>query len=423
MSIKVNKSLLKGIISAPSSKSMTHRAVILAALSKGTSTVIDPLISEDTMTTAKNLEKIGAKITKTGTTWTINGGKLTSPREPLDCHESGTTLRLLTGISSIIKGATTLTGAPSLMRRPMKPLIDGLTRAGIKVEVHQKQHLLVVHGGVLQGGEVSIRGDISSQYVSSLLLVAPYAETTLTVKVTTHLESKPYVQMTIDAMKAFGVNVEQSDDMRTLTTSRSEYKPTRIRIEGDWSSAAFIIVAGVLGGEVTVENLNFESSQADQAIISILEEMGAKIKTNKEIVVSKKSRLNSIDTDLSDCPDLFPIVAVLCASANGTSVLRGIERLRIKESDRIQSMVDGLTVMGCEIKVGKNTVTITGSSLKGAKINPYNDHRIAMSFAVLGLSVDEGTEIMDPECVAKSYPEFWSHMEQIGAKMERVEDE
>jgi 3-phosphoshikimate 1-carboxyvinyltransferase len=223
-------------------------------------------------------------------------------------------------------------------------------------------------------------------------------------------------------MLDYGVSVKPSDDFMEIEINPSKYRPAEINVEGDWSSAAFLIAAGALAGEITVSNLNLSSSQADRVIIDILKSMNARIETSDDKVAVKRSNLRSIEYDMRDCPDLFPIVSALCTTASGTSVLTGLRRLRIKESDRIKSMTDGLDMMGANIKVSDDRMKIMGSDLKGAIINPYDDHRIAMAFAVLSLVTSGETVILDAECVSKSYPGFWDDLESLGSKIRRSKD-
>jgi len=423
MRVTLSPGNVEGTISAPPSKSMTHRALILAALAEGTSRVKSPLISDDTIATMKVLEQLGVQLERKEDEVIIEGSQLSPPDHPLDCNESGTTMRLITSICPLLKGPCTITGGKSLSKRPMAPLLDALNQLGVNLESNDGKPPLTIYGsGELHGGIVLIPGDISSQYISSLMIAAPLAASQIQIQLTTPLESKPYVEMTRDAMLDYGVMVKPSDDFREIEINPSKYRPAEINVEGDWSSAAFLIAAGVLAGEITVSNLKLSSSQADRVIVDILKSMNAKIGTSDDKVAVKKSNLRSIEYDMRDCPDLFPIVSALCTTAYGTSVLTGLKRLRIKESDRIKSMTDGLVKMGADVKVSDDRMEIMGSDLKGAIINPYDDHRIAMAFAVLSLVAKGETVIMDAECVSKSYPGFWDDLESLGSKIRRRKD-
>jgi 3-phosphoshikimate 1-carboxyvinyltransferase len=421
--VTVERSEIDGRIAAPSSKSMTHRAVICSTFAKGRSRVDRPLSADDTESTNRVIQALGVSVEKLKGSWVIEGGAINPPREALDCGESGTTLRLMTAVCALAEGPSILKGGPSLSSRPMEPLLDALRQLGVECESRGGNPPVMVNGkGGIEGGEVSIRGDISSQFVSALLLIAPFAREQLQVKVTTRLESAPYVGMTLDVMRAFGVHAESSEGYREFTVKPQAYKPTTFPVEGDWSSGAYMLAAGVLTGKVSVENLHVGSRQADEAIIEILREMGTEPKFHGHGVGVECAELREIDWDLTDCPDLFPIVAALCSTAGGESRLLGIKRLRLKESDRIASMVEGLSRMGIKTDSTDETMTIHGGVPEGAVIDPNDDHRIAMAFGVLGLAARGETMINDAECVSKSYPGFWGDLEALGARIGRKKD-
>ena len=419
MSIKVKPSVLHGSIETPPSKSITHRSLITSALAKGRSILEKPLICEDTVATREALRLLGIKITENDDNWIVEGGTIQAPKGVIDCNQSGTTLRLMLGLCSLLDSECVITGAPQLQKRPNQPLVDGLEQLGVWTSSENGFPPVKVKGPI-RGGEVQIRGDVSSQFISSILLAAPYAETPITINVTTKLESKPYVQLTIDAMKKSGIRVSTNKDYTETKTPLGKYSPVNTRIEGDWSSAAFMLAAGVLAGKIHVDNIDVEGSQADKEILYALDMMGAHIKIKGKRATAEKSLLKGIEMDLSDCPDIFPIIASLCARAQGKSKLTGLGRLKLKESDRLTVMVEGLRKMGADIQVEGDTCTINGSSLKGAEIDPYGDHRIAMSFAVLGLVAHGETKINDPDCVNKSYPGFWDDLAGLGADMRRI---
>ena len=418
MSVKIGKSTLHGSVEAPPSKSMTHRNLITAALAKGKSILEKPLVCDDTLATAEALRSLGVSVNEEGNRWIVEGGELHASTSPINCNQSGTTLRLMLGVCSLLEAESTVTGAPQLLKRPNKPLLEGLNQLGVKTE-SENGYPPVKIKGPMSGGEAQIRGDVSSQFISSIILAAPYAKSPVTVNVTTRLESKPYVQMTIDAMKTGGIRAIPNKDLTEIQVPQGEYKPVDTRIEGDWSSAAFLLAAGVLTGKVHVDNVDADSSQADKEILHALSHMGAQVKIKGNRVTAEKSYLRGLEMDLSDCPDIFPIISSLCAVAHGTSRLTGLGRLKIKESDRLEAMAEGLRAMGAKITIIKDTCTIEGGSLKGADINPHGDHRIAMSFAVLGLVAEGETMINDPDCVNKSYPGFWEDLAGLGADMRR----
>lgn len=419
MSVMIRKSALYGSIYVPPSKSMTHRNLITAALAKGRSTLYRPLECEDTHATVKALRSLGVIVNEEEGRWVVEGGELNSSKSPINCNQSGTTLRLMLGVCSLLEEENVITGAPQLLKRPNKPLLMGLGQLGVKIKSVGGYPPIAVRGP-MKGGWVEIQGNVSSQFISSIILAAPYAKSPVRVYVTTRLESKPYVQMTIDAMKNAGSKVISNGDLTEIQVPVGEYKPVETLIEGDWSSAAFLLALGVLSGKVHVDNMDTSSSQADKEILHALGHMGAQVKIKGNRVTAEKSYLKGLDMDLSDCPDIFPIISSLCAVAHGQSKLTGLGRLKIKESDRLAVMTEGLRVMGAKIKVVDDTCIIEGGALKGAVIDPHGDHRIAMSFAVLGLVSEGETTINDPDCVNKSYPDFWKDLAGLGADMRRI---
>jgi 3-phosphoshikimate 1-carboxyvinyltransferase len=419
MNVEIKKSVLEGKADAPSSKSMTHRALILGSLAKGKTTILSPLDSQDTQATSKVLEHLGIKQEK-NRKWIIYGGDFKPPGKELFCGESGTTIRFMTAVSALVDGKCVLDGGGGLRRRPIKSLVDAVSQIGVRADSNHGYPPVTIYGkGKIPGGETSLPGDISSQFVSALLLVSPLAENPVKIKISNRLESKPYVDMTLDAMKSFGVTAQKESDYSCLSAPLGDYQPISYNVEGDWSSAAFLLASGALCGDVTVRNLNIESPQADRQIIPILEEMGAHIEKQRSIINATESQLKGIKYDMRDYPDLFPIVAALCSKAEGKSTLTGLKRLRIKESDRIESMVMGLKQMGAEVTTEENLLWIKGGDLRGTVIDPFNDHRIAMSFGVLGMVANGKTIITNSECVKKSYPGFWDCIERLGANIRR----
>jgi 3-phosphoshikimate 1-carboxyvinyltransferase len=403
---------------------MTHRMVILGALSEGKTTMGRPLVCDDTLATLNAVKLLGAKTESGEDEWIVEGGSLAAPDEAIYCGESGTTIRLMTAVCALADGCVRLTAGPSLSRRPMGPLLDALSILGVDVHGEAGYPPITVCGEEgIRGGETMLPGHVSSQFVSALLLVAPITRSPLTIRVTTPLQSWPYVKMTMDAMESFGVKASASPGRDVFTAPNGKYSASKVNVEGDWSSASYLLAAGAIGGEVTVGNLDTGSSQADTAILDILSRMGAELTFKGDAVTCSRSRLKAVKADFSDHPDLFPVVSVLCSVAEGTSVLTGLERLRLKESDRVAAMAEGLTEMGAEVKEDSGVVKITGGTVRGAELNPYNDHRIAMSLGVLTLAAEGDTTILDGGCVTKSYPGFWDHLEGLGADVRRIEDE
>jgi 3-phosphoshikimate 1-carboxyvinyltransferase len=424
MNVKIRRSEVDGKIIAPPSKSYTHRALICSALAPGVSGIHAPLISDDTESTRRLLGEVGAEISGDQAQWLVKGGELRKPRSELFCAESGTTLRFMAAVCALLEGESTLTAGPALSRRPNGPLLDGLRQLGVNsVSVDGFLPITIRGVGRIRGGEAALRGDISSQFVSALLFVAPLADEGVSMRLTTPLESKPYVSMTMHTQREYGVDVHASDDMREFHVEKQVYSPADFAVEGDWSSASYLLAAGALAGRLSVEGLNEGSLQSDASIVEIIGKMGAHMIHSGSQISAEMSRLSAVDVDLSDCPDLFPVVATLCAVAKGRSILKGVGRLRYKESDRADAMIDGLRAMGIEAKSQGDGVAIVGGAPRGCIIDPRNDHRNAMAFAILGLVAEGETTILNAECVSKSYPDFWNAMRSSGMRLRRTEGE
>ena len=260
-------------------------------------------------------------------------------------------------------------------------------------------------------------GDISSQFISALLLVAPLAKEGATIRLTTPLASKPYIEMTLDTMNHFGVSVETSVDLRRFAISQQAYRPADYQVEGDWSSASYFLALGAAAGQISVSNLNRDSLQGDKIVLNLLEEMGARVDSNDDAVTVSRSGLTAITADLADSIDLLPTVAVLAALAEGRSVLNGVSRARLKESNRVAAVTEGLGRMGIGVTEAEDRLTIDGGRPRGAIIDSHDDHRIAMAFAILGAAIG-GTTIEGAECVAKTYPGFWQNLKKVGGRLE-----
>jgi len=414
MKALVHKSEVKGKVRAPSSKSYTIRGLMCAALAKGESEIIHPLSSDDTEASIEVLSKVGVHIRQEEDLWRVSGGNFHEPDIELFCGESAATLRFMTAICSLIPGKCRLVAGLSLAKRPIKPLVQALRQLGVNCSCQGETAPVIVEGGRLKGGVAELPGNISSQFVSALLFISPFAEEGVTIRLTTPLESKPFVLMTLECLRRFGIRVSQA--LNRFEIAKQTYRPAKYEVEGDWSSASYFLALGAISGGVEVENLNPESLQGDKIMLNFLRDMGALVEVNKKSVVVKKSRLNAIRADLSDCIDLLPTMAVLAAVADGVSELTGIERARIKESNRVAAVKEGLERMGIKVTEEENRLMVTGSAPRGSVIDSQNDHRVAMAFSILGSVVGE-TTINDAECVAKTFPQFWDILKSIGGEV------
>ena len=416
MKASISKSEITGRVRAPSSKSYTVRGLMCAAMAKGESEMINPLSSDDTEAALNVLSQIGVSVHQKKNSWQVTGGNFHKPDTDLFCGESAATLRFMTAICSLIPGKCRLVAGSSLLRRPVKPLVQALRQLGVNCSCQGENPPVTVDGGRLKGGVTKLPGNISSQFISALLFISPLAEEGIKIRLTTPLESKPFVVMTIECLERFGIKVEFSKALEEFEASKQTYKPAKYKVEGDWSSASYLLALGALSGEVEVENLNPDSLQGDRMILNFLRDMGALIKINKNSITVRKSRLKAIRADLSDCIDLLPTMAVLAASADGVSELVGIERGRIKESNRVSAVREGLEKMGIKVQEERNRLIIAGSTPKGTAIDSKGDHRVAMAFSILGSAVGE-TIINDAECVSKTFPQFWEVFKSIGGEV------
>jgi len=414
MRATIRTSMVEGGVTAPPSKSYTHRALVCSALAEGRSIVHSPLICDDTEATLEALEKLGTQIHR-GEDIDVNGGPL--EEADLFCRESGTTMRFMTAVCSLIEGRSALTGGQSLLRRPIGGLVDALRQLETKCRCRNGFPPVTVEGP-LKGGKTEIRGDVTSQYTSALLLAAPLAERQVAIRVTTPLQSRKYVLMTIKTQRQFGIEVEASADLDNFRVDTQTYRPTAFDVEGDWSAASLLLAAGAIVGSIEVAGVNPDSLQPDTAILSILQDMGSNVRVTRRAVTIEKSELSAVNFDVSQSPDLFPVVAALCASAGGISRITGTSRLRGKESDRVSAMREGLAAMGIRTWKNGEALLIDGRRASGADIDPKNDHRIAMAFGVLALAADGESVIRDAECVSKSFPTFWNSIKSIGANVE-----
>ncbi|MCX6005058.1 MAG: 3-phosphoshikimate 1-carboxyvinyltransferase [Chloroflexi bacterium] len=413
MKVSISKSSIKGKVKAPSSKSYTLRALMCAALADGESELVHPLSADDTEAAQNVLTKIGVGIGRQADSWLVNGGHFHQPDGDLYCADSAGTLRFMTAICSVVPGKSRLTAGPSLSKRPVKPLIEALKQLGVQCSATGNIAPVIIEGGKFKGGITSLPGNVSSQFVSALLLAAPLAEDSVRINLTPPLESRPYILMTLDCMQKFGVQVESSPDLLKYIVGRQTYTPVKYIIEGDWSSASYFLALGAVAGEVEVENLDPHSRQGDKAMLDLLKSMGADVTIDRDSITVKKSALKAVKADLSDCIDLLPTMAVLAAVADGVSEFTGIARARLKESNRVTAVREGLENMGINVAEGEEKLTVTGSRPQGSLIDSKGDHRIAMAFSILG-TVAGDTLIDDAECVSKTFPAYWEELRRLG---------
>lgn len=405
----IKRSCLKGELSAIPSKSFAHRILICAALADGQTTVKGIIPSEDIEATLGCLESLGALAIREGDKIAINPLKR-AKNAVLDCNESGSTLRFMIAVAAALGGEYTFTGAGRLAERPNGVLISALEKGGVSV---QGRGLPLKICGKLSGGEYEIDGGVSSQFVSGLLLASPLIGEDITIKIKGELKSKDYVNITLAVMEKFGVKAESASGKYFVRGGQRYRSAGEIEVEGDWSNAAFILAGGLLTGETAVVGLNPQSIQGDKAVLGAFEALGGRVKYEKGAYIAQKSPLFGAELNVENMIDAAPILAFLCAAARGKSVIRGVERLKLKESDRLAAIIDSVNSVGAAAYMDGDALVIEGNpDLRGGIIDGVNDHRIVMSAAILGAY--SGVKIMGTEAVKKSYPAFFGDYKLIG---------
>lgn len=410
-------SILKGEVIAPPSKARTHRALFASLLSNGKCVIENPLRCADTEATLHAITSLGARVEQ-AKSWVIHSdGTPKTELKEINCGESGVTLRFTIPIASLTGATTTFSGAESLMRRPIEPLSQAMKQLGAKV--HSESGRVLVDAVKPTADEVRIRGDISSQFISGLLLAAPLMPKGLRMELTTRLESRGYVSLTIEVMKHHGIVVNSNDEMSRFEISPQRYSPATHKIPGDYSSAAFhLCAAAITGSKLSVHGLPTGSSDPDSAVINILSQMGVKTRFREEEVLVEGGKLRGIDLDLRDCPDLGPITAVLGCYAEGQTRISGAGRLRYKESDRLQTITSELNTLGAQIKETSDGLVTQGPcTLKSGEVNSHGDHRIAMALCVAAIGAKDQVKITGAECVNKSYPNFFNDLKSLGVEI------
>ncbi|MHA1241617.1 MAG: 3-phosphoshikimate 1-carboxyvinyltransferase [Promethearchaeota archaeon] len=431
---------LIGTINAPPSKSYSHRAFIASSLTKGVSIIKNPLISGDVGVTIKILEALGHKVSKASSDSFIvksNYGNYKSVKKLLDCGNSGTSIRIFTALAMLIDGGLSFTGEFIKRNRPIIPLLNALESIGCSYRLTEED--LKVKRKGKKCGIINIPGDVSSQFVSALLMMCPLLDckkrNSMVVNITSPITSYPYVKITLDVLRSFGIKIQENiNDEKVgsyLIACKQNYRAQTYEIPGDFSSISFILAATILTPEesqVVIKNLNFEKPQGDQRIIEILQEMGANINTMKEkncLIVNggiNQNPLTGITIDIKDTPDLFPILSIIGAFAKGKTEIYNALNLRKKESDRISIIAKELIKMGVKVIEENDKITIYHcKELRGTSFNHENDHRIAMSLTIASLFAHGSSLIENIEIVEDSYPNFVNHIKKLGANVDLVE--
>lgn len=412
----IQKNKVYASLTLPGSKSYTHRALVAAALADGESLLSNALKAEDTELTAQTLAQLGAAIDWQGATIRVRGtgGRWRPVAEPIYLGNSGTSMRFFTALVALGQGTYTLTGTERLCQRPLGELLQALEQLGVQVASERGDGCppVTVRGG-LRGGRAALSGAVSSQYVSALLFLGPLAPAGVEIEITDKLVSRPYVDLTLEVLEDFGISYYREGYRYFQVPGGQVYQPLDYDIEADASSASYFwAAAAVTGGKVTITNLTLDSCQGDAAFPGVLERMGCTVESSESGLIVQGGDLHGITVDMAAMPDLVPTLAVAAAFAKGETTITGVAHLRHKESDRLAAVATELQKMGIAARQTADGLVIPGGTPHGAAIDTYQDHRLAMSFAVAGLKVP-GVVINDPSCVAKSFPDFWKFFDKL----------
>jgi|AGTN01.3.fsa_nt_gi 3-phosphoshikimate 1-carboxyvinyltransferase len=421
MDITVLPGALTGTVRVPPSKSAAHRAIIAAALAEGTSVVRNVDLSSDIRATLDACAQLGCAVDiarqERCRTLTIRGGLKPQSGAVIDCAESGSTLRFMIPVACAYEGERTFTGRGRLPQRPIDAYLRIFGGQGIAYNRPYGANLPLTVTGALKPGIFRLDGRVSSQFVTGLLCALPLLEGGSRIEVIGGLESRGYVDLTVDMLRRFGVQTSCEGDNFSVRGNQA-YIPQRLEVEGDYSQAAFFLVAGAISGGLRVEGLAPASLQPDRAIVDILSRMGAGLTREADTVIARPSRLAGVDVDVSQCPDLVPPLAVAAAFARGTTRIMGAARLRIKESDRLHALAQNLSALGVLTEEEQDGLIIHGGEIQGGEVDSFGDHRIAMAFSVAAAASKQGVTIRGAQCVDKSYPGFYEDFAKLGGKFE-----
>ncbi len=412
--VKITPRNLTGTVTIPPSKSLSHRAIICAALSNGESKVENLIFSEDIIATAEAMESLGIKMNlKDSSIDIIGSDKLELINSEIDCNESGSTLRFIIPIALLTSKEVTFKGRGRLVTRPLTTYYNIFDKEGIEYDT--KSGLPLKVKGSLKPSVYEVEGNISSQFITGLMFSLPLLNGDSSIKIIGELESKGYVDLTIDVLSQYGVKIENKDYKEFIIKGNQKYKCQNYRVEGDYSQVAFFIVAGLLGGEITCLDMKKDSLQGDRAIIDIVQKMGGKVEVLDDKIIVHPSKTHGAVIDASQCPDLVPIVATLGALSEGETRIINAERVRIKESDRLEAMRCELNKIGADIKETPDGLIINGKDmLEGGVVDGWNDHRIVMAMAMASVRCKGELVIEGSEAIKKSYPTFFEDFKNLG---------
>lgn len=420
MNVTIKPTLLHGDIVIPPSKSLSHRAIIAACLAKGKSVISNILFSKDILATIDSMEALGAKITKYSNYVEIEGtGKVGRNRCQIDANESGSTIRFMIPIALVNEEEMVFTGKNNLVKRPLDTYFEIFDKQGISYKRESDDYLPLRTNGSLKPGKYEIRGDISSQFITGLMFALPLLNGDSEIIITTELESKGYVDLTIDILNRFGIDIINNDYKSFLIKGNQKYISTDYTVEGDYSQSAFFLVANALGSDITLKAMNPNSLQGDKKILKDLEDLGCKIEFNGDTIKLKPTKTVGTTIDFAQSPDLGPALSCLGAASEGVTTFINASRLRIKECDRITCMREELEHLGVKATEVSDGMSIYKSNITGGVVSSHNDHRVAMALAMLATVASSEVTITNAECVSKSFPNFWDEYERLGGNITR----
>ena len=411
MDKSVPRGRIAGVATPPCSKSYAQRALAAALLAEGESVLRNLDFCDDTLSAIRVIETLGAKVERLDERTVKVMGGLNPQSDLLNMGESGLATRMFTPIASLCNKPITVQGEGTLLYRPMHMMIEPLRKLGVDVR-DGGGRLPVEVCGPISGGEIEVDGSVSSQFLTGLLMALPLAEEDTTIAVENAV-STPYLDMTIDLASKFGVNIQHNDYKEFYVEGGQKYEATDLAIEGDWSAAAMLLVAGAVAGEITLTNISLLSKQADVAICDALVRAGALVTSEPDRITVEHRDLVGFEFDATQCPDLFPALAALAAAAEGESVIYGTHRLEHKESNRAETIASEYGKLGIKVELEGDVMRIKGGEIHAAEVESHNDHRIAMSMAVSALRSDGEVLIHNSECVAKSFPDFFAVLESL----------
>lgn len=408
----VDPSAIEGTVNAPTSKSMTQRAIAAALLADGESIIYKPSYCDDSLAAMSIAVGLGARVEPQVNELKIVGS-VTLKESKLNCGESGLAIRMFSPIAALYPTEITLVGANSLKKRPMVMIEEALNQLGVKCTSCEGYLPLTIQGP-LAGGYCEIDGSVSSQLLTGLLMALPLASKNSEIKVN-NLKSKPYIDMTIQILKHFGINVETKEYNLFRIQGNQKYLPNNYTVEGDWSGGAFLLVAAAINGHLVVNGLTRESLQSDVSVLKAIRNAGANMKFSDGTIEISSGVLKAFEFDATESPDLFPPLVALASYSNGISSIKGVSRLVYKESNRAKTLREEFGKLKVKIDINDDTMFITGSRPQAARVESHDDHRIAMALAVSALGATGRVHIRDSQCVAKSYPGFFDDLRHLGA--------